>query len=264
MKRKGFTLIELLIVISIVAILTMFLFPVFMRVRENARRASCASNLKQIALGLHMYTQDYDERAYAMAPDEYGGGGITNQLDWLRPYDDYLKSSQIKQCPSAPKNVRPVSYSTSFGAFRSFSVTGGTPGQSIPYQQICDNSRTMFALDGEGDYTITVPSFTSQRSDLDGTKPCTVSDCMTVAAGSGGGTAGAYRVSMRHLAGFNAAFFDGHVKWYPRTRLFQKWDGTAFIPGDNYVYDGRPVATTGTPASLKAYYAPGMLWFTGL
>lgn len=47
--RRGFTLIELLVVIAIIAILAAILFPVFARARENARRASCQSNLKQQA-----------------------------------------------------------------------------------------------------------------------------------------------------------------------------------------------------------------------
>jgi len=61
MRKQGFTLIELLVVIAIIAILAAILFPVFARARENARKSSCQSNLKQIGTGLMMYVQDYDE-----------------------------------------------------------------------------------------------------------------------------------------------------------------------------------------------------------
>ena len=56
--QRGFTLIELLVVIAIIAILAAILFPVFARARENARKTSCMSNMKQLGLAVMQYTQD--------------------------------------------------------------------------------------------------------------------------------------------------------------------------------------------------------------
>ena len=90
---QGFTLIELLVVIAIIVILAAILYPVFARARENARRSSCQSNLKQIGLSLIQYSQDYDE-LYLNAGND---GGTFVWQDALAPY---AKSTQIFQCPS--------------------------------------------------------------------------------------------------------------------------------------------------------------------
>ena len=94
--KSVFTLIELLVVIAIIAILAAILFPVFARARENARRSSCQSNLKQIGLGLLQYTQDYDEKT---VKEDYN-----NNYSWRDAIYPYVKSEQIYMCPSDPGN----------------------------------------------------------------------------------------------------------------------------------------------------------------
>jgi len=112
--RRAFTLIELLVVIAIIAILAAILFPVFGRARENARRTSCLSNLKQIGLGSIQYVQDYDEQLYphrfnsttnplaAQASAAGVSGVASDKIFWPTLLQPYVKSYQVFQCPSNP------------------------------------------------------------------------------------------------------------------------------------------------------------------
>ena len=58
---KAFTLIELLMVIVILGIILSLLFPALGRVREGARRAQCANNLRQHGIAWYLYLDDHDE-----------------------------------------------------------------------------------------------------------------------------------------------------------------------------------------------------------
>ncbi|RYG69910.1 DUF1559 domain-containing protein [bacterium] len=126
--RKGFTLIELLVVIAIIAILAAILFPVFGRARENARRSSCMSNMKQQGLGVMQYVQDFDEKfpqAYWYPNDSSSAGGYAS---WSGTVQPYLKSEQIFVCPSdAGGGLAPTNY---IGDNDGFGVPAGQTPQA--------------------------------------------------------------------------------------------------------------------------------------
>jgi prepilin-type N-terminal cleavage/methylation domain-containing protein/prepilin-type processing-associated H-X9-DG protein len=111
-RRHGFTLIELLVVIAIIAILAVILFPVFAQAREKGRQAVCLSNLKQIALGMRMYVQDYDDLypPHRLGPDCCYPRAYT----WKAAIAPYLKSVDVERCPSNAFNRVPAAGETNW------------------------------------------------------------------------------------------------------------------------------------------------------
>ena len=92
-RKSGLTVIEMLVVISIIAILAAILFPVFQKVRENARRTACLSNMKQIGLPVLQYNQDNDEKG----PNGMDLYDRCSGWAWL--VYTYAKSTGVFHCP---------------------------------------------------------------------------------------------------------------------------------------------------------------------
>ncbi|HZT43790.1 MAG TPA: prepilin-type N-terminal cleavage/methylation domain-containing protein [Chthonomonadaceae bacterium] len=108
-RNKAFTLIELLVVIAIIAILAAILFPVFAQAREQARKTSCLSNVKQLNTGVQMYIQDYDEAVpltIGTNPSTPGNDFTadlgTSVVTWQDTVQPYIKSYNVLICPDAP------------------------------------------------------------------------------------------------------------------------------------------------------------------
>ncbi len=102
--KQGFTLIELLVVIAIVAILAAILFPVFAKVRENARRTACMSNLKQVGLAVIQYQQDNDE--FFVLTERGSDLGDDHEYYWGDMLQPYLKSWDVLHCPDADQAIQ--------------------------------------------------------------------------------------------------------------------------------------------------------------
>ncbi len=197
-RQKGFTLIELLVVIAIIAILAAILFPVFARARENARRTSCMSNLKQIALGEMQYSQDYDEKLTGASNNSMAYGRALAGWEFL--LTPYIKSKQLYRCPNAIVPDFPDSDASLFNSYGYNTYLGD--GGGVALASIQSPSETVMFADDLADSISTYGYYALSR-------PSALAGAwweLKASAGSG-------RMTQRHFDGANVAYADGHVKW---------------------------------------------------
>lgn len=201
---RAFTLIELLVILAIIGILAAIILPTFDRQHHhggNARESSCRSNLKQIWLGIKLYSQDYDDRypVWQHSADRTQG--------WAASLQPYLKSTRIFQCPSETTIANPAP---------------GSPG----YCDYFYNSNLGPQKGGRQEAKLASPALTIMTGDASSFSSGNSSNGGTITAagphpidGTESGQAiaqGQWNPAfsgIRHMDVANYGFADGHVKW---------------------------------------------------
>jgi len=244
-RTAAFTLIELLVVIAIIAILAAILFPVFARARENARRASCMSNMKQIGLGALQYSQDFDERFPIVTYGTWNSVAAPYTF-WPTIVLPYIKNTQIFTCPDFPVT--------------DCNDVGVAPSAANAYTTGAYDSYGMNLALATGTYPTFVPvSITKVNYPAEFGVFFEVNDAIVANQSNGYYNLGAYgnnwyntgcgdakawysltdqnglsnngsdfdAPDARHSSGCNVGYYDGHVKWLGHDAVYNAPPGVA-------------------------------------
>jgi prepilin-type N-terminal cleavage/methylation domain-containing protein/prepilin-type processing-associated H-X9-DG protein len=209
-RRRGFTLVELLIVIGIIGVLVALIVPATGKTREQARRAHCASNARQICLAAIRYAQDHPKGAYIPTPD--------NDNDTFEAfYPSYMKDLRVFVCPSTQNAVNGVA------DLRNNAVGGrnGTRGHSYEIRAWAEPGIRF--PDGRSFPVLTLKNY---RQFPNGAAGCLIMDGDD-STENGDQNNWPSRSDNHGVDGFNVGFMDGHVEFLPPARKLLE----AFLEG---------------------------------
>ncbi len=197
-RNKQFTLVELLVVIAIIAILAGILLPVLSSSREKAKSSNCKSNLKQLGMGLKMYT-NANSGMFPMC--KFSG----TKMNWYNTFYRYIKTPKVYACPSQASAAQALTNAFETGA-------AATPVNYIPNQLVFGSLQTAGVPNYVAERRIKDPSGTVALVDFNPE----LTNTGRVVDGFGTAnidpkTATELRVGYVHQKRINILWVDGHV-----------------------------------------------------
>jgi len=272
--RHGFTLIELLVVIAIVALLVAVILPALGVARNAAKSIRCASQMRQVSLGMAVYQQTF--RCFPPHQIRHPDGSRYRWFDALAEYSD---TRTVIKCPSVSEweISRNHSYGYNYkylGSLRDQTQPDNPfqPFETFPVRDVMAPSGTIaFAdTDGTGRLLPYSPEGPDQHPDRIGNHGYVLDPTyipLRSEQATSGGTPEKYAwrshrtfLSERHNHRSNAAFVDGHVAAVdPRAAYHDNrlWNGLGFDPGTN---PHSPDARLDPHVAYKYDPSSGQLW----
>jgi prepilin-type N-terminal cleavage/methylation domain-containing protein/prepilin-type processing-associated H-X9-DG protein len=245
--KRAFTLIELLVVISVIALLMAILMPALLRAKELGKRILCSSHVKSLGLASVVYADETDGW-YVPIIYRPQGAGSTSQVTWpsnqlFRKLIGYVPQDQKGVADStwhAPKEYRCPS-----------DLVGMQERPDRLYTNFISYSANItdwyysnwYSFGYAGHKTVTVPQpasrlFFSESNDWwfwwsganyrkgwDVLGQATIMPYKDLNAGVDGPTL------YRHSEGVNMSFYDGHVEYRKKDKVWNDDDWGAGKPG---------------------------------
>jgi len=201
-KPKAFTLVELLVVIGIIAVLIGILLPALSRAREKAKTVQCATQLRQLGIGLQVYSVNSRGVLPAWSSTQIAGGNGTGRdsqgegwTEMLQPYFSKV-TDRVYQCPM-------FNFTERINYFMSARWSSKLGRKTIKFSEIKKQSEFIVSGDCTQKFFYPQPWGTNGMAEDDCDKDDATWKCIVFA-----GEADGINV---HRTGNNVLFADGHV-----------------------------------------------------